>query len=504
MTLRARLAVGMLAIAVVLVVPLGLALRSLEELHQSALALRNNEFRAALLLGRMRVGTQDLRRAEEAMLFVHDTASERRMAREIAMLGAMADTLETFELDTAAKNIRGAIATVNALTNREYTAELARRTARADSLSASGVRPAITDVEHWIGAAEYALRDRTSDRVAEAADSAERARQFAGAVLIFAALLATVIAVWLTHSVSDPVTELEQGMDAIAGGDFGHRLSLASRRRDEFGRLAASYATMARQLTELDKLKAEFVSVASHELRTPINVLLGYLQLLQEGAYGDLSPRQLEVCRTLEAQCNAIGRLVKQLLDVSRFEAGGGKLEPRRIVTVDFFGELESSFQVLAQQRGVEFHVCQSGDVPPEVVWDPDRISEVLGNLLSNAFKFTPRGGQVVLAVTATRETVRMEVRDTGAGIAREQLPRIFDKFYRASNQSAATEGTGLGLAIAKTIVEAHRGTIAVDSTPGVGTTFSITLPAALPARRLRPHPAALPSALPELAESAR
>ena len=179
--------------------------------------------------------------------------------------------------------------------------------------------------------------------------------------------------------------------------------------------------------------------------------------------------------------------LVKQLLDVSRFEAGGGKLEPRPFALHEFLDELATSFNVLARQRAVTFIVTSAPHVPREVVWDPDRMSEVLGNLLSNAFKFTPRGGRVDLDVDADADHVHMKVHDSGAGIPAAQLPRILREFFQADNQvAAATEGTGLGLAIAKNIVEAHRGTITVDSTPGVGTTFAITLPIALPQRRTR------------------
>jgi signal transduction histidine kinase len=183
---------------------------------------------------------------------------------------------------------------------------------------------------------------------------------------------------------------------------------------------------------------------------------------------------------------------------VSRFEAGGGKLDVRRFSLFAFLDDLETAFQVLALQRGVEFVVRRSATLPQTVFWDPDRMSEVLGNLLSNAFKFTPRGGEVSLRVDAIDDVVHMQVRDTGAGIAPEQLPRIFDKFYRADNQQADSEGTGLGLAIAKTIVEAHTGTIAVDSTPGIGTTFTIELPAAYPLpRRYRPAPLAAAAGAP-------
>jgi signal transduction histidine kinase len=150
---------------------------------------------------------------------------------------------------------------------------------------------------------------------------------------------------------------------------------------------------------------------------------------------------------------------------------------------------MENAFDVLARQRGVDFEITTGPDLPREVFWDHDRINEVLGNLLSNAFKFTDRFGRVELAVHAVPDGVVMEVRDTGAGIPPSQLPHIFQKFYQADNQvAAAAKGTGLGLAIAKEIVEAHSGTITVDSTLGVGTTFTITLPTRVPTSR-RPTP---------------
>jgi signal transduction histidine kinase len=267
-------------------------------------------------------------------------------------------------------------------------------------------------------------------------------------------------------------------MAAVAGGDFSHRLRIEPGRRDEFGRLAQSFQSMARQLAQLDQLKAEFISIASHELKTPINVIIGYLQLMDEGAYGQLTPRMRETIHTIDAQTRSLARLVHQLLDVSRFEAGGGKLDLRPVLFDSFLTELEDTFRVLALQRGIDYRVERTGALPREVVWDPDRMSEVLGNLLSNAFKFTERGGTVELVAESDEAQVYLAVRDTGAGIPPAHLQHIFDKFYQAANQDAAAHaGTGLGLAIAKQIVAAHGGRIEVESTVGVGTTFRLALP---------------------------
>jgi signal transduction histidine kinase len=485
MTLGRRLAVGMFATAVILIVPLLVALRALDVVHASAAQLRDGEFAASLLLGRIRAGLDDLRRAETALVFVHDVGSRDAMSAELSRVAALADSLERYELDSAAREVRLGIRRVAERAPAEYQAALAGRAAQAESISTREIVPAIGEVERSLHLAERSLRERTRQRVAEAADLGERAQIASAIALLVAALLAFVVGLWLTRSISRPARDLERGMQAVADGDFSHPLAVSADRPDEFGRLATSFQSMSRQLAELDRLKAEFVSIASHELKTPINVILGYVQLLQEGIFGELSAKQREVCKTVETQAQGLGRLVKQLLDVSRFEAGAGKLEPRRIDVHTFTRDLAATFDVLARQRGIEFCSTTSAALRDGVFWDQDRMNEVLGNLLSNAFKFTPRGGRVELNVEAEGETVTLEVKDTGAGIPPEQLPHVFEKFYQADNQRAAAQvGSGLGLAIAKEIVEAHKGTIVADSTPGVGTTFTITLPVRATARR--------------------
>jgi signal transduction histidine kinase len=307
-------------------------------------------------------------------------------------------------------------------------------------------------------------------------------------------MIATAIAFWLTRTISHPINDLKSGMRAVADGDLAYELRIPHDRSDEFGELARSFLEMNRQLGDLDKLKAEFVSVASHELKTPINVIIGYLQLLEEGVYGPLTPEQQTIHKTLGVQANTLLRLVKQLLDVSRFEAGGGRLELREVQLDSLRRELENAFHVLAVQREITFRVDEHEGLPDKVFWDLDRVNEVLGNLLANAFKFTPHGGSVMLTIGPSDGGVRMEVRDTGAGIPAEQLPHIFEKFYQADNQgSARAAGSGLGLAIAKQIVDAHGGSISCESKPGVGTCFTITLP--IHAARRQPAPRMLATA---------
>ncbi|MGH7720079.1 MAG: sensor histidine kinase [Gemmatimonadaceae bacterium] len=497
-TIRSKLALGLFAIAVALLLPLVFALRSMERLHAAMVDLRNREFAASLLLGELRSSAEEVRRVENALLFVRDSASLRSMHDELERLALRTAGLHRFDLGAAAAEIDSTVAVLIRLAPLEFGAALAGNTVTADSISTRHFLPGVRRVERVLNGTERALRERTSARVQEAADETARARNAAAIALAVAGTLALIIAVVLWRSISRPVRDLEAGMAAVADGNFAHRLSVSPRRRDEFGRLATSFRTMADQLAQLDRLRAEFISVASHELKTPVNVILGYLQLIDDGVYGTISPKQREILRTLDAQTRSLSRLVHQLLDVSRFEAGAGKLDLRPIDLEEFLGELEDTFRVLSLQRGIDFQIDRSGVLPDEVLWDPDRINEVLGNLLSNAFKFTGRGGSIELAIEGAGDELHITVRDSGAGIPASQLPHIFEKFYQADNQGAATQGgSGLGLAIAKQIVTLHHGTIRVDSTVGVGTTFSITLPVRALGRasgRQRPIPVGVES----------
>jgi len=500
MTLRARLAWGLFAITLVLIVPLLLSVKSLEHLYETSRLLRDREFAASLLLGSFRERTDDARRAETALLFIHDQKSAERMQSEIDGLVSLSDSLDQYRLGLSGSQIRGSLDALRAATRDEYEQASGNHGTVAEMISQQRTRPAIASVDSVLGASATALRNSTKKRVSDATNETLGAERLVAGALPIALVLALIIGIWLMRSISGPIDELERGMHAIAEGDLTHQIALVPSGATEFGRLAASYQTMTKQLAELERLRAEFVGVASHELKTPINVIIGYLELLQEGIYGVLTPAQKEILTTIGKQANSLTRLVKRLLDISRFEASGGKLEVREVDLQHLLQTLESSFSVLAKQRDISFSVEHGQGLPVNVYWDEDRINEVLGNLISNAFKFTPRGGKVALSVAPVDSTVVITVADTGAGISREQLPHIFDKFYQADNQAqASSKGTGLGLAIAKEILEAHGGETTVESRVGVGTTFVVTLPIEPPgAKRRTDHTPAEPLAMVE------
>jgi signal transduction histidine kinase len=476
-TIRARLALGLFAIAVVLLGPLAYTVFSLRQFSGETRRLSEGVFGASMLVSRIRGDLDEVRRVEAALNATRADSAADTMLTRVRQVSIRADSLRRFGLDSSADTLQALTAEL-ARNIPIYQQLLADSSEVADSVSAVAIFGPVGRAEQSIRRSERALQNRMTDGVRAAQERAQTAQSVSAGAFAIAGLLVLGISILTWRTIANPIRDLEDGMAAVAGGNFSYRLGVSPRRDDEFGRLAVSFRSMADQLLQLDRLKAEFVSIASHELKTPINVVLGYLQLLQEGVYGPVTPRQREVLATLEMQSRSLARLVHQLLDMSRFEAGGGKLEIRSVHLPQFFGDLEQSFRVLAIQRGVAFEIERARAIPHEVFWDPDRVNEVLGNLLSNAFKFTERGGTVTLRIERVDDAVSLEVRDTGAGIPPEQLPRVFEKFYQASNQEAAAQiGTGLGLAIAKQIVVAHGGEVAVDSTVGVGTTFYITLP---------------------------
>jgi signal transduction histidine kinase len=477
-TIRARLALGLFAIAVVLLGPLAYTVFSLRQFSVETRRLSEGVFSASMLVSRIRTDIDEIRRAEQALNANKTDSLADTLAARVRQTAIRSDTLRRFNLDTAADTLQVLTARMAEHLPRYQRLLTTDSTEAADSLSAAVILGSVVRAEQAIRRSETVLRQRMGEGVRAAQQRAQTAQSISAGAFAIAGLLVLGISILTWRTIANPIRDLEDGMAAVAGGNFTYRLGVSPRRDDEFGRLAVSFRSMADQLLQLDRLKAEFVSIASHELKTPINVVLGYLQLLQEEVYGPLTQRQREVLGTLEAQSRSLARLVHQLLDMSRFEAGGGKLEIRSVHLPRFLGDLEQSFRVLAIQRGVSFEIERAGAIPNEVFWDPDRVNEVLGNLLSNAFKFTERGGTVTLRIEGGDGVVGLEVRDTGAGIPPDQLPHVFEKFYQASNQEAAAQlGTGLGLAIAKQIVVAHGGEVAVDSTVGVGTSFYITLP---------------------------
>jgi PAS domain S-box-containing protein len=238
-----------------------------------------------------------------------------------------------------------------------------------------------------------------------------------------------------------------------------------------------------RRLKELDKMKSDFVSNVSHELRTPLTAIKGSVDNMLDGLTGDLNEKQSRYLVRIKSNTDRLARLINDLLDLSKIEAGI-KLKSTNLGLVTIAREVAESLGPVAAEKFISFEIkCAENDL---TVWaDPDRISEVLTNLLGNAIKFTPTNGTVTLSLQRNgTQWVKVSVADTGPGIPSEEANRIFDKFYQVTQaEKQKAVGTGLGLSITKALVEMHGGKIWLESGGGRGSIFSFTLPAQQPAK---------------------
>jgi PAS domain S-box-containing protein len=250
----------------------------------------------------------------------------------------------------------------------------------------------------------------------------------------------------------------------------------ASPMRDEMGDLLGAVVVLEdiTHLRELDRLKTEFIGVASHELRTPVTSLLLSVQLMQEGAVGKLTPEQQEIVAAQREDLERLERMMSDLLEITRLEAG---VTPPRFEIVAPCALIRSAMEAVASQaeaKGVHLET-NVPDALPDVRADRGQITRVLVNLLNNAVRHTPQGGHVRVEAQAQDGRVTFAVADTGTGIPPDYLPRIFDRFVQVPG--ATRGGAGLGLSIARTIIQAHGGEITAQSEPGKGSTFTFTLP---------------------------
>lgn len=234
------------------------------------------------------------------------------------------------------------------------------------------------------------------------------------------------------------------------------------------------------KLRELDALKSKFLSVATHELRTPLSIILGYNSMLAESLGDRLGDEERKTLEESMAACKRLIRLVNSMLDINQIQAGKMQMNMAREDLRQVASGIVSLFQHEAQRRELKLLL----EVPsrlPRLEMDSERMQQVLINLVGNALKFTPPGGSVTVSLRERRESdaVEIAVRDTGIGISKENQERIFDEFEQIRQQAEQRhrEGSGLGLAIARRIVEAHEGNLRVSSAPGKGSTFTVTLP---------------------------
>jgi signal transduction histidine kinase len=270
-----------------------------------------------------------------------------------------------------------------------------------------------------------------------------------------------------------PLDGLFKTIDAIADGDLSARVP--ENKSDMFSDLIKRFNKMAGELDRAEQQRRNLTADIAHELRTPLHIIQGNLEGIIDGVY---QPTNEHINNTLE-ETQLLARLVNDLQTLSLAETGQLPLHPTRFLLADLITDVTSSFSTQAAAQGIQLTTANA-DPSLELSADYDRLNQVLSNLVSNALRHTPSGGQVSIetgAVTGEKRRVRIEVKDSGAGIASEDLPFIFDRFWRGDRSRSDRAHSGLGLAITKQLIQAHGGEISVQSKVGVGTTFVIELP---------------------------
>ncbi len=316
-------------------------------------------------------------------------------------------------------------------------------------------------------------------------------------ILLAVAFLIALIAPWLlARTIKRPIEKLQQGTKAIGQGNFDHTIPITS--QDEFGRLADSFNEMARRLKELDRLKSDFIAVASHELKTPLAAMMEASKLLSEPAIGPLNPKQEKLVGVLNKSMRRFKSLIEELLDLSKLQAGLIQVEKERHLIGNIIQEAVDTVRPGAEAKSMQISVQfqNPGTEEDKIVVDRKRFLRVLINLLDNAVKFSEPGGSVVLSIQKREEKARkrrsrsnktllqLTVVDQGPGIPSNEQEQVFEKFYQVHDMQKQS-GSGLGLAIAREIITAHGGKIWIESPPpdkiaitkGKGTAIFIELP---------------------------
>jgi two-component system OmpR family sensor kinase len=304
---------------------------------------------------------------------------------------------------------------------------------------------------------------------------------------LVAVLVAVGLSLFLSRRLTAPLGAMTKAAQAMAQGDLRQQVPVRS--QDEVGQLAKAFNQMAGALAQAETLRRNLVADVAHELRTPLAVLQGHVEGLQDGV---LSPTPQTLDR-LHEETLLLTRLVDDLRELSLAEAGELKLERQPSDLAELLRRSVAAMQPQATGKGVTLTLDVAPDLPPANV-DADRLGQVMRNLLANALRYTPAGGLITVKAGERKEArvtgiaggtrvvpaILVAVTDSGPGIAPDDLPHVFDRFYRADkSRSRASGGAGLGLAIVKQLVEAHGGRVWAESEVGKGATFSFTLPMA-------------------------
>ncbi len=315
----------------------------------------------------------------------------------------------------------------------------------------------------------------TYSKVKDLAADAELTRRLSVSITLGCLVAILGISYLITKSITRPIGLLKNRTREIAQGNFSRSVQVSS--PPEIGELAAAINLMSARLQELDRMKADFFASMSHELRTPLTSIKEGTGLLLEGVGGETTERQRKLLTILAEESNRMINVVNSLLDLSKMEAGMMTYDFEMTNVDPLIKRALAEMTPLVEAKQIKLESKVQSPLPAVRI-DPERILQVLRNLLGNAVKFTPKGGQVSVIAKPMNGKLEVSVKDSGPGIPAESLISIFEKFSQGNHKGAHTrQGTGLGLAIAKSIIASHGGKIWAESQIGQGSTFTFVLP---------------------------
>jgi two-component system sensor histidine kinase GlrK len=334
------------------------------------------------------------------------------------------------------------------------------------------------EIDSIVGIARYVngeAIDKLRTNIAFLKDLGDQIMAWTWWVLGVALSIGLIVPLLIYRSITRDLSRIKGGIRHISEGDFSYRINLES--RDDLGLLAEAFNNMALRLKELDDMKTEFISVVSHELKTPLTSMKEAASLLLEGVSGSLLEKQRRLVEIMDRGIKRLLHTVSELLEMSRIESGMVDLHREVHEMNAIVSSFISEFEPLTDTSGVAIQVVYANS-DNRVMVDKDKILQVLTNLAHNAIKYSPEGSIVEIRIRNSDGYIITEIEDHGKGIPEEDLPRIFEKFYQ-SKYTRGHGGIGLGLAISRGIIDAHGGKMYAQSSAGEGSVFSFSLPLA-------------------------
>jgi signal transduction histidine kinase len=485
MKVRDRLVLSYALVGIMLAVPSFFAAGRLGELRDLAVRERARHAEAALAMGSIETGLSEFDRYLRRYVAAPDSALResvftslrnlRGNARRIEGAG-FGNAAEAFELDLA--GLQGGVRELDALVSDGRLGEATQ--------AFFVLQPGINGAREGLGAIARTIDDRAATDFSRAEEISGSARVITLLTVLLGIALALIVTGWMHQVLWAPLQRLRDAFSQVEGGRYATPRDLPYGGGDEIGDLARSFRGMTQRLEDLDRMKTEFVGVASHELKTPINVIRGYTELIEEELAGDLTQNQRDILDRIADQTRSMARMVSRLMDISKLETGSYQMELEVVLVKDLLLGLVRGYELLADERGISLQTEILPDTPADVEVDVDLFrGEVLGNLISNALRFAPEGGDVRVQTRPEADGTLFEVADNGPGIPRRHRAHVFKKYYQAERSQAM--GSGLGLAIARELVEAHGGWIKLGerSQGGLGgAVFNVWIPTRAPEKK--------------------